>query len=326
MSVTTGLSAGGMPSTVGIVGLGLLGGSLALDLVETGVHVRGLDPDPATQARAAARGIEVVAHLDAVADAEVVVVATPTARVADTVRALVAAGPVPVTDLASVRTAAALGWGDEPMPPTWVGGHPMAGTERRGFGAAQRGLVVGASWLLTPHDGVDVVALATTVSLVLGLGARPVVLAPDLHDTVVATTSHLPHLVAWALQARAHDLGEGMLALAGPSFRDATRVAASDPSFWADLLDRNRVAVVAALDELQAWLADTADATRDDLVERLSAARRVPGPPPVGTRTTVVDLADLPTALARLRAAGAQGRAVVEVTSDAGATALVLSG
>ncbi len=326
MSATAGPPSGGMPSTVGIVGLGLLGGSLALDLVGSGARVRGFDPDAATQARAAARGIEVVDGLAAVAASEIVVVATPTARVVDTVRGVVAHGSAPVTDLASVRTATALGWGDDPMPPTWVGGHPMAGTERRGFAAAQRGLVVGAPWLLTPHDGVDAAALAATVALVLSLGARPVVIAPDLHDTVVATTSHLPHLVAWALQARAQDLGEGVVALAGPSFRDATRVAASDPTFWADLLDRNRAAVAAALADLQAWLAETASASRDDLVTRLSAARRVPGPPPVGARTTVVDLGDLPAALSRLREAGADGRAVVDVVVEGGATALVLSG
>lgn len=326
MTAAAGPPAGGVPSTVGVVGLGLLGGSVALDLVAAGARVLGLDPDAATQARAAARGIDVVDDLVAVASAEIVVVATPTAQVADTVRALVDLGPAAVTDLASVRTATALGWGDEPMPPTWVGGHPMAGTERRGFGAAQRGLVVGAPWLLTPHDGVDAGALAATVQLVLALGARPVVLAPDLHDTVVATTSHLPHLLAWALQARAHGLGEGVVALAGPSFRDATRVAASDPGFWADLLTRNRAAVAAALAEVQDWLAVTADAPRDDIADRLAAARRVPGPPGGGARTTVVALDDLPTALARLRDAGAHGGVVVEVLVQEGVAALVVSG
>lgn len=313
------------PTSVGIVGLGLLGGSVALDLVARDVRVLGVDPDPITRERATARGVEVVAGLGRFDDVDIVVVATPTASVARTVMDVVAAGSAPVTDLASVRRLEALGWGRDPLPDRWVGGHPMAGTERRGFAAAQRGLVVGAPWLLTPHDGVAAEALARTVELVLLLGARPVVVAADQHDRVVATTSHLPHLVAWALQAGALARGQGVVGLAGPSFRDATRVAASDPGFWADLLDRNRVAVTQALADLQSWLDEAGHASRDDLARRLEHARRVPGPVATSTTRTVVPLATMDRGLERLRELGAAGGRVVEVTSRPDGPALVVA-
>lgn len=314
------------PAFVGIAGLGLLGGSIALDLVATGVRVLGHDPDPATRAAATGRGIDVVDTAADLAIADLVVVATPTAAVVDTVRRVHEAGAPTITDLASVRSIDALGWSGGAPPPTWVGGHPMAGTERRGFAAAQRGLVVGAPWLLTPHDEVDAASLVATVRLVLALGARPVVVAPDQHDTVVATTSHLPHLLAFALQARAHAQGEGVTALAGPSFRDATRVAASAPPFWADLLDRNRGAVRSALAEVMAWLDAAAHESRDDLEARLAAARREPGPPPARSERTTVALRDVPAALAWLRRVGAAGAVVVGVDDRDRAPALVVEG
>lgn len=313
--------------TIGVVGLGLLGGSVALDLVAAGERVLGLDPDPATRDRAAAQGIVAADGLDQVATADLVIVASPTAHVAGLVADLADRGVPAITDVASVRTLGSLGWPDRPLPPAWVGGHPMAGTERRGFAAAHRGLVVGAPWLLTPHDAVDPTALAATIRLALRLGARPVVLTPDRHDTVVATTSHLPHLLAWALHARTRRLGAGVVDhLAGPSFRDATRVAASSPEFWADLLDRNGDAVRAALADVQSWLDETAAASRDELVDRLADARRVPGPPPTGASATTVWLADGVSALDHLRAAGADGRAVVDVVEGSRGLGLRLAG
>lgn len=312
---------------VGIVGLGLLGGSIALDLLAIGDQVVALDPDEPTRRRAGDRGIEVVDDVATVVDAsDLVVVATPIARVAGVVEQVAACGPVPVTDVASVRTAPALGLDARTAPASWVGGHPMAGTERRGFAAANRGLLVGAPWLLTPHDRVDVDALVAVVGLALRLGSRPIVVDAEFHDTVVATTSHLTHLLSWALHDDARRLGDGVVDhLVGPSFRDATRVAASSPVFWADLLDRNRAAVRAALGRVRDWLDETVEADRDTLVERLTSAQRVPGPPRVRRDTVDVDLEDRPAALARLRAAGAQGRAVTEIATVGGRPGLRLS-
>ncbi|MBY5162355.1 prephenate dehydrogenase [Salsipaludibacter albus] len=312
--------------TVGVVGLGLLGGSIALELVGLGDHVVGHDPDPDTVARAATRGIEMLDDPAAVAAAsDLVVVATPIAHVPGLVEE-VAHGGATVTDVASVRAPGALGFDPDTAPANWVGGHPMAGTERRGFAAAHRGLVVGSPWLLTPHDAIDPGALVDVVELALRLGARPLVLDAHLHDTVVATTSHLTHLLSWALHADARSLGTGVVDhLAGPSFRDATRVAASSPEFWADLLGRNRDAVRLALDRVRDWLDATVAAQQDDLVARLAAAQRVPGPPSAPSETVTVDLADVATALADLRRAGAAGRAITGIATVGDRPGLLVS-
>lgn len=311
--------------TVGIVGLGLIGGSIALDLLARGEQVVASDPDPATCRAATAAGITVVVDPTAVAAAaESVVVATPPGVVAEVV-AMVAAADVTVTDVASIRRPSALGF-DGALPARWVGSHPMAGTERSGFAAARRGLLVGAPWLLTPHDGSGMRDVAAVADLALRLDARPAVVAPEFHDSVVATTSHLPHLLAFALQAAGGALGRDVVdAMAGPSFRDATRVAASPPEFWADLLERNRDAVTEALDGLREWLGTTMSLDRGELVARLDGARRRPGRHRhEGEQETVV-LDDPAAALQRLRDAGRRGRFVRQVATVEGRPTLVLS-
>ncbi len=307
---------------VGIVGLGLIGGSIALDLVAAGRAVVALDPDEATRVAAGRAGIEVADDLGGLARAvDVVVVATPAAVVADVVMDLVAMTTAPVTDVASVRDPAALGL-SAPLPRTWIGSHPMAGTERSSFQAARRGLLVGAPWLLTPHDDVDMAALATVAELALALRTRPMVVAPEVHDAMVATVSHLPHLLAYALQHRGREVGGDVVAaLAGPSFRDATRVAASSPEFWSDLIGRNHDAVAATLADLQRWLDDTMAVAASDpaaLVDRLEGARRRPGP---RVRTEDADehvSLDGVAALERLRTAGRHGRHVTGMDTVSG--------
>lgn len=320
-----------VPHSVGIVGLGLIGGSIALDLVAAGRRVVGLDPDAATCAAAQRAGIDIRTDIEAVAAiVDLVVVASPPPTIAATVRRAVAATDAPVTDVASVRDPAALGL-DARLPPNWVGSHPMAGSERNSFAAARRGLVVGAPWLVTPHDGVDMTALAAVVQLALDLQARPIVVPAASHDAMVATVSHLPHLLAYGLQQRGRQVGGDVVAaLAGPSFRDATRVAASDPQFWADLVTRNADAVTVTLRELQAWLdATMAIVDSDDpaaLVAHFDAARRRPGPRARSDDPDeVVVLDDPATALASLREAGRHGRHVTRIATVAGTLTLTLA-
>lgn len=319
------------PRTVGIVGLGLIGGSIALDLLAADRRVVGLDPDPYTVTAAARAGVEPASDLAAVADAvDLVVVASPPATVAETVRRVTTMTGVPVTDVASVRDPAALGL-PAPLPTNWVGSHPMAGTERTSFAAARRGLLVGAPWLITPHDDAEMSALAAVVALALDLQARPVVVPAATHDAMVATMSHLPHLLAYGLQHRGRQAGGDVVAaLAGPSFRDATRVAASSPEFWADLVTRNADAVAATVQALQAWLDDTmtivAADDREALVAHFDAARRRPGPRARSDGPDeVVVLDDAAAALASLRSAGRHGRHVTEIATVAGTPTLTLA-
>lgn len=296
--------------TVGIVGLGLVGGSLALDLLDLGRPVVGHDTDPGHRELAAEAGVRLVDDARAVADAaDLVVVAAPPGALADVLAAL-AGADVPVTDVASVKDPAALGVGD--APPRWVGGHPMAGTERTGFAAARRGMLAGATWLLTPDGDTDLADLRAVLDLVLAVRARPVLVDTAEHDRLVAAVSHVTHLLAYALHGVAGEHGREVVDLvAGPSFRDATRVAASDPGFWADVAHRNRGAVREVLADVQAWLAAAVEEDADALADRLARARRRPmaGRPD----ELVAPLDGGPAGMAELRAHGRAGYAVVAV-------------
>ncbi len=244
-----------------------------------------------------------------------VVVAVPPGEVARVLAEVQANAPEAIiTDVASVKTPATLGVVDPPA--RWIGGHPMAGTERSGFAAARPGMLAGATWLLTPSDDAEREALVAVIDLVLTVGAVPVVLDTADHDRLVAAVSHVTHLVSYALHGVAGGLGRSLVDLAaGPSFRDATRVAASDPAFWADVTHRNRDAVRDVLGRVQGWLTAAADEDSATLTERLSAARRLPGPP-VAAEPQEVGLDDMPAALGRLRELGLEGHAISAIHVD----------
>ncbi|MFP5310716.1 MAG: prephenate dehydrogenase [Actinomycetes bacterium] len=256
---------------VGVVGLGLVGGSVALDLLGRGVEVVGTDLDPDERALAAAAGVAVEDTAGAVAErCDVVVVAVPTGATAGVLAELddAAAPGTVVTDVASVKAPAALGTaGVVHRHLRHVGGHPMSGTERAGFRAARRGLFDGAPWFVTPDTGTDPDALVRTLELVLGFGAWPVLVDADEHDALVATLSHLPHVLSYGLYATlAGAFPVETELLSGGSFRDLTRVAASRPAFWSEVMTRNRSAlrtgVLAMRDRLDR-LADALDGDGD---------------------------------------------------------------
>lgn len=303
--------------TVGIVGLGLIGGSVALDLLDRDREVVGFDADPEHLDGAATAGVRTLGSVAEVAQAaDLVVVAVPPKAVASTLDAVVTANPgVVVTDVASVKAPDALGL-TAPLPPHYVGGHPMAGTERSGWSAARRGLLAGAAWMLTPHDEVDLGAFVDVTGLVLDLQARPVVVGMALHDLLVAAVSHAPHLLAFGLHAAATDAaGAAVDLIAGPSFRDATRVAASDPEFWAEVVDRNRTAIRQVVERIQAWLDGAVEADPSALARTLQAARREV----LGAASSQVEVAVTPgdtSGLVRLRDLGASGHVVTAVVPD----------
>jgi len=244
--------------TIAIVGLGLIGGSLARALSASRYRVLGVDRPTALRralaARAIARGFASV-HA-AAAEADVVVLAAPPAANLTILRGLtgaVRAGLV-VTDVGSVkgpicREAARLRLSG------FVGGHPMAGAERSGFAASRGDLFRDRPWVLTP-DGAPRGAVARVRALVRATGARPVVVDAAVHDRTVAFLSHVPQIVAWALAdaARGDALARRHLALAGPGFRDMTRLAASPRALWREILGQNRSEVGRALRAFRARL------------------------------------------------------------------------
>ena len=280
---------------VAIVGGGLIGGSLALACRAAGVpEVVVTDRDPAARQVARERGLAEVAEdlPTAVRDADVVVLAVPAAVVPDVAADVVAAAPSTaiLTDVASLKSDLTVDVESRLRvlgvdPGRFVGGHPMAGSERAGPEAADGALFQGATWILTPTPDTHPHTVQVVSGLLRRIGARVLALTPRRHDELVALVSHLPQVAASALADVAGEAsaeaGEVVLAIAGGGFRDTTRIAASDATLWRGILTGNRPAVLAALDAYRGRLADLADALArgDDerlevLLTRASEARR----------------------------------------------------
>ena len=302
----------------GLVGTGLVGGSVGLALRRAGIEVRGYDRDPASTARAVELGVldEAVPTLaDAAAGADVVFVAVPVGAIADAVIEALDAGANVVTDVGSVKlpVVATVAAERPDLAPRFVGGHPMAGSEQDGLEGADADLVVGATWVLTPTESTDAAAFATVRSLLGELGAEVFAVSPAEHDTLVAVVSHVPQLAATTLMDVAATKGSGhalLLRLAAGGFRDMTRIAASHPGIWPDICVANRDAIVAALDEYVAALdavrslVDAGD--RGGLLEVLERARTARRSLPSGIPTDAplvelhVPIPDQPGALAEV--------------------------
>jgi len=285
--------------SVGVIGIGLIGGSMALGLRKAGWHVVGYDPDDDVRTVARDRSIVdvVVESLEVVLDEDpdlIVVAAPPKATIE--ILSTIETGR-PIMDVAGVKepvVAAAQGLA------RFVATHPMAGRETSGPQAASAALFRGASWVVV--EGADQEATKIVLRVIETLGARPITMTASGHDSAVASISHLPHLVAGALLSGAADTPEA-LELAAGSFRDLTRVGASQPLPWVELLKVNRRPVLDAIGMLRDRLAtlEAAIVTDDDsLLSLLSAARhtrRSLGAPVAQVR---VALADEPGELAKV--------------------------
>ena len=229
----------------------------------------GFDPDPGVLEAALARGaLDAVAPsiAEAVAGAEAVVLAAPVRALPGCVRAALDAAPADcvVTDVGSVKRELVAAIDDE----RFVGGHPLAGAETGGVEHARGDLFDGATWYLTPTERTSGILFERLHRFLVALGARPQAIDAELHDRLMATISHLPHVVANALVAQASELDEAVM---GPSFRDATRVAGANPGLWPDILLANGDALITVLDDLLGRLREVrgALAARDrDALER----------------------------------------------------------
>jgi prephenate dehydrogenase len=246
--------------TVTIIGVGLIGGSIGLALRSRGLARRvvgvGRDPgrlDEATRLGAIDHGSTDLSL--GVRHAEVVVVCTPVTRIAaDAVAASEAAGPgVLVTDAGSTKRELVAAIEAHPAGRrTFVGAHPIAGSEKKGAGAARPDLFDGRACVLTPTTATPPDRLDRARAFWSSLGCRLSEMDPTDHDRALAATSHLPHAVAAALAAA---VPAEHLALAGGAYRDGTRVAGSDAALWTGIFLANRDAVLHALDDFEAHLA-----------------------------------------------------------------------
>jgi prephenate dehydrogenase len=257
-----------------VLGLGLIGGSVALALRERGWHVTGDDLQPDRAAEALHRRIIDDVGLDR--EAELTVLAAPVLAVPDLAKRALAETRGLVTDVGSTKATVAAAIDD----PRFVGGHPMAGSELEGLDGADPSLFQGAIWVLTPIDTTADTTFSRVAALIAELGAEVVALSPERHDEVVAVVSHVPHLTAATLMGLASERAEehaALLRLAAGGFRDMTRIASGHPGIWLDICADNRTAILATLDDLIVGLADMRDVVahddREGLERRLQLAR-----------------------------------------------------
>ena len=247
---------------VGLVGLGLIGGSLGLDLQAQGAQVRAWVHRPQTAERALERGLaqQVSTSPEVLEGCGLVVLALPLdqlmAPAAELVDSL-PAGAV-VTDVGSVKGPVLALWGT--LTPRFVGGHPMAGTAQAGVEAGQRGLFQGRPWVVTPESHTDPEALEAVQQLAIAVGSQPLRCSAEAHDRAVALISHLPVLVSAALLEAADQGATGeeqqlARALASSGFADTTRVGGGNPQLGTLMCRWNRDAVLSALEHYQKQLA-----------------------------------------------------------------------
>ena len=261
-------------ATVNVIGLGLIGGSIASALTKRGWRVYGEDADSAVTQEALSLGLLAYSGLDP--DAAITFVTTPATAIPPVVHRALAHTSGLVTDVGSVKGTIC----SEVLDPRFVGGHPMAGSELHGLGGSDPELFVGATWVLTPTKTTSDDAFRGVAEVVKILGAEVMVLDHDRHDHLVALVSHLPHLTAATMMGIASKESEENLAvlrLAAGGFRDMTRVASGSAPIWIDICRENRQSIVGALDEMIAGLShmrEIVDRGRyDELLSHLQRAR-----------------------------------------------------
>lgn len=276
---------------LGLIGCGLMGGSFALALKRAGLvqSVVGHSQSPQSGHKALSLGVidrVVSTAAEAAQGSDLVLVAVPVAAIEATLQAIgpYLANDSLVMDVGSTKQDVVIGARRAlgPQLGRFVPAHPIAGKEHAGVEHATADLYAGCQVVLTPTEDTPTASTERAHALWQALGCRVRSMTPEAHDEAYAAVSHLPHLLAFAMMKSMNDQsgGEAFLTLAGPGFRDFTRIAASEPSVWRDILISNRQAVLEQLDHYQqalnafeaALIAEDAPALRE-LIATASAAR-----------------------------------------------------
>lgn len=244
---------------VAIIGIGLIGASIALAARRNGIagELVAFDKDAAARAEAGRLGLvdEILDNAGAaVAGADLVILAVPPLAMGEVAAAIVpnlSAGAI-LTDTGSVKGSVVRDVAPHvPDGVHFIPGHPVAGTEKSGPGAGLADLFDDRWVILTPEDGAEDDAIARLTGFWQALGARVTTMTPEHHDMVLSITSHIPHLIAYNLVATAHDLEQvterEVIKFSAGGFRDFTRIASSDPTMWRDVFLSNRDAVLETL-------------------------------------------------------------------------------
>ena len=244
---------------VALIGIGLINGSLALNLRRAGLagEIVACARRSATLDKALALGLadRATTHPeDAVAGADLVVIGTPPAAAGEVARAMAPGltAEAIVTDVSSIKAQLIQDVLPHlPAPRRFVAGHPVAGTEHSGPEAAFEALFRGRHCILTPLADTDPAAVAAVTAMWQAAGMRVETMTPEHHDRVLAITSHIPHLIAYNIVSTVADLEDRtkleVIKYAAGGFRDFTRIAASDPVMWRDVFLNNRDAVLEML-------------------------------------------------------------------------------
>jgi prephenate dehydrogenase len=258
-----------MSRTLGIVGVGLIGGSVGMAARAAGWEVAGVDAPEVLEQAIQLGAVNRAATIAEVRGADLVVLAAPISRIIAILDDLAPTDAL-VTDVGSTKAAIVRCAHDRGIR-RFVGGHPMAGSQLAGVAHASPGLFRDARYLLTPTSATLPAAYAEITQFVRqDLGAIPTAVDPEKHDLLIAALSHLPHLLAVALLRVTSEISPEALSFAGPSFRDLTRVGAANPSLWSDILAENETAVREVLESF------TTAMTRleDEIGDRVRIAER----------------------------------------------------
>jgi prephenate dehydrogenase len=263
-----------------IVGLGLLGGSVAkaVRAESLALQIVGIGRNPTRLAPALSEGAVDVVTTDlelGLSGADMVVLATPVATLERQMPVVWQATPPQalITDVGSTK-AAIVRVAEElcmRVPLGFVGSHPMAGSNLSGFGVARADLFRGATIILTPTDRTAPDAVKRVTEFWEAIGGRVVTMDPVIHDRAVAAISHLPHLVADALVSAVARMDPQFFDIAARGFKDTTRIAASSPSVWREIFEENREALWEAVAAFRAALDDLERVLRSGDASRIEA-------------------------------------------------------
>ena len=261
-----------MSRTLGIIGVGLIGGSVGLAARKHGWEVYGVDAPEVLEKATNLGAVDSASTLEEVREADLILLAAPISRATKLLGELTPTDSL-VTDVASAKGAIVAE--AERTKLRFVGGHPMAGSQLAGVANARPDLFNGARYFLTPTPNTDPEAYREVAGFVRELGATPTAVDPQKHDLLMAALSHLPHLMAAALLKVASDISPEALSFAGPSFRDLTRVGSSNPELWSDILSENAPALGEALGRFAGAMAQLGSevSNRESMERRFKEAR-----------------------------------------------------
>jgi prephenate dehydrogenase len=268
-----------------IIGIGLIGGSLGLALKEKNIAKRIIGVGRRSESLKIALENKEVDEITTdlakgVKDADLVVIATPLEVTVETFKKIIPhlKAECVVTDVGSVKEPIL----KEIKETFFVGGHPLAGSEKRGPRAARADLFQGATIVLTPVEGIEDKALALVKNMWQSLGSKVLFLNCEEHDRLVAFTSHLPHILAASLTnliGKVAQKEEKILTVLAEGFRDTTRIAASSPTMWQEISLANREKILAAIQRFKEVLSEMEKALskkeRDKILYRFEKAKEI---------------------------------------------------